>query len=271
MAAGAQGARISYGKGRFLTGQFDTVWMPPRVTRRFPILYLPSGPDVANVGIARTLNPGQHALFTALSRGGAVVVVCDWDIGAAGHYGSSFGAPLIATHIETVRNTIASLAASLGVSGVSLLDTSQVVLSGGSQGACDCYRAAHTNPTRVKAIGTWASGIDLPGYYTGTYRWPSDAGTANRTTIAACYGITYPTPLPSDADPYANASSVTCPWLLAYSDGDATTPTSSALAMAAALPDGKAIRVSTADPHADVQAGSAAMGGLAAWLLDQAS
>lgn len=271
MAGRAVGS-VSYGRGRFIAGQNDTVWLPPRITRRRPILYLPPGVELAWSGIDGGTYPGANALLGSLCAGGAVVVVLDWDIGTPGFYGSSWGAPQIRTNIETVRQAIVAVAGSLGAD-TSLLDAGTVVLAGGSQGACDCFGYAADQPTRAEAIGLWAPAIDLTGLYSGVYTrfGTSDAGTANQAAIAADWGATPPAALPASADPYDNAASVACPVLMAYSDGDATALPAATTAMAAALPDGQAIRVSTTTPHADAQAGDAARGGLAAWLLDRAT
>lgn len=271
MSWGARSGALSYGKGRFLTGQGDAVWLPPKLTRRYPILYMPPGFDIATSGIDPVAMPGENKLLGALRRAGAIVAVCDWDIGSgATPYGSSWGAPLIRTYIDTVRTGLPAVAASLGLGNASLLDVSKVVMVAGSQGAADCYSYAAANPTRVQAIGTWAGVTDLTGFYTGTYRWGGDNGTASQAAIAACWGVTPPAALPASADPYDNAAAVTCPVLLTYSDGDTTVTAASQKAMAAALPNGQAVAISASDTHGDTEAGDAAST-LASWALRQAA
>jgi len=271
MGWGARSGALSYGKARFLTGQADAVWLPAKLTRRYPVLYMPPGVDVATAGVDPVAMPGENKLLGALRQAGALVVTCDWDIGSgATPYGSSWGAPLIRTYIDTVRTGLPTVVATLGLANASLLDVSKIVMVAGSQGAVDCYSYAAANPSRVKAIGTWAGVTDLTGFYSGTYRWGGDAATGNQAAIAACWAVTPPAALPASADPYDNAAAVTCPVLLTYSDGDATVTAASQKAMAAALPNGQAVSISATDAHGDTEAGDA-VGTLASWVLGQAA
>lgn len=270
MGFGPPSGWASFGKARLLTGQGDALWIPDRVTRKHPILYFPSGPGVSDDGVNTITEPGMHAFLTALRDGGAVVVICDWD-GDLGDYGHAWGNSVVRGDAETVRTSLVALLTAKGCPDLDLLDVTQIVLSGASQGAFDAFGYAINQPTKVKAIGTWAAATDLQGFYTGTYRWGGNSGTALRNSIAGAYGITYPTALPAWADPYDNAASVTCPVLMAYSTADLTTTEAAHLAMEAALPDGEALIVSRSAPHSDLIAAAATSGGLARWLLDQAT
>jgi pimeloyl-ACP methyl ester carboxylesterase len=270
MGWGPPSGSVSLGKDRLLTGQSDALWIPKRVTRRYPILYFPPGADVATVGIDPIAEPGERAFLAALRNAGAVVVACDWD-GGTTDYGHAWGNPKVRADAETVRGLLATVLAAAGCPDLGFLDTSKIVAASGSQGAFDAFGYAEDQPSRVRAIGAWAGATDLQGFRSGTYRWGGNGGSANRSSIDLAWGVTYPAALPATADPYDNASSITCPVMLAYSDADATVTPASQAAMAAALPNGKTIRTSTTSPHGDAEALDATSGGLVDWLLQQAA
>jgi pimeloyl-ACP methyl ester carboxylesterase len=257
----------SYGRARFLAGQDDVLWIPAVITRPYPIFYMPSGNSLALAG-ATPLEPGVNALLAACAAAGAVVVVCDWDMGSP-NYGASWGAPPITARMEEVRTELPGVLAALGAD-VSRLDNSKIVLSGGSQGACDCSKYARDFPERTQAIGTWAAAIDLDGFYANAPRWGGGNGGVSTPVIGACWNVVPPAPLPAEADPYNNAGDVECPWLLAYSDGDTVCTPAAHLAMAAALPNGTAVKVSDTAPHTD-EAALASVAALGSFLIRQAA
>lgn len=268
MLGGLKLGTRSAGKGRLITSQGDAIWIPPRITRRYPIFYLPPGVSTAASGRDPIFEPGAHIFFRALAAGGAVVVITDWDIGTPGFYTSSWGAPQIVVNIETARTGLAAAIHAAGAD-VGILDTSELVFAGGSQGACDIFSYGQAHPDKTRAAGTWAGALDLLGYYDGVARWTSDVAAQVQPAVRACWANNRAAA--AAADPYNHAAAFTAPWMLAYSAGDASASPEMTAALASVLPDVDTVRVSLTTPHADAIAGDATRAGLPAWLLDKAT
>lgn len=256
----------SLGTSRVISGQGDCIWFPRVLTRRYAIVWGPPGADTSSAGIDPATEPGQFALLRALVDAGALVICCDWD-------GHAFGNDTVVTHLETFRSTLLSaIPAAVGMNGA-ILDTSKLVLAGFSQGATDHYRYAETNPTRTRAVASLAGVSDLTGFYSGTYRWGSDAGTANQAQIATAWGVTAPAALPARADPYDNAAAMAAvPTWIGYSTADTTVTPAQCQAMAAAIGSAAStVQVSNTSTHGDTEASDALTAGVAGWLLQMAA
>lgn len=260
----------SFGLGRFIPGQWDTLWIPRRITQKRVIYYSPPGADLAWAGLIPSYEPGLNALLTALVDVGFLVITGDMDYTAWGHDG-------LLTEWETFRTTgLPALLATLN--GGSVVDTSKIIVGGHSQGVVDANRYAQTYPTHTKAVFNLPGAYDVQGIWTGIYRWPSDVAGADlvglQAAIAGAWGLTWGVdPLPARADPYNNAAlQAAIPTYVSYSVGDTTTGVAEQKAFAAAVgPMATLKKISDTTVHSDAEALDGLNAGLVSWLLNQAA
>lgn len=123
------------------------------------------------------------------------------------------------------------------------LNTSRILVLGVSMGAGGAARYSILNPTIVAGV------IGIIPAFNFVYEW--DNVPAVRASLGAAWGVTYPTPLPADADNLANAAAaVDIPLLAAYSTADTTVPAAGVEAYADAVGGTKQI-ISTTLNHSD--------------------
>lgn len=123
------------------------------------------------------------------------------------------------------------------------LDTAKILLLGVSMGAGGAARYSILNPTTVAGV------VGIIPAFNYAYEW--DNVPAIRASLGAAWGVTYPTPLPSDADNLANsAAAVGIPLLAGYSTADTTVPPTGVEEYVDAV-DGTKLVLSTTVNHSD--------------------
>ena len=197
---------MSYGNARFSAGQKDVICMPRKVLRKYIIVVTHGYTGDSSQMLTFTI-PGLWSLINKLCAAGAVCVASDF-------HGDNWGNDASVTDIENIRLAAATYGCS----------TSKVVLFGGSMGGATIYSYMRDHGDRVSGASLVAPTTALNDYYANpdsTLGNPDIAIATQKTSIATAWGTTSPNPLPSKADPLANAATIAAwgiPHTVYYSD-----------------------------------------------------
>ena len=187
----------STGRGRYVDGEWDTVFVP-RWRRRSPLVVYchPSGGDGRRVADPQT---SEHRLLAGLASHGFAVVAADLG-GASATWANDLAVARIEQVIGYAR-------------GRRFVRGDDVRLIGNSMGAADMLAYVQRGATSVSAVVAIA-----PVWEVARLR---ELGADDlRTNIDAAWGVEWPAALPAGADPAGFLRSIEVPRLLAFYASD---------------------------------------------------
>lgn len=226
---GGFGASLS--AGRVQSGEYDQIILP-RVQRpnRYPVVLCHGAQGSTLNATQPAALPGQFTLAEALWATGVSGINADW--GGA----STWGNDTTVTRVEAGRVLMGSYGC----------DNSKVVLVGISMGFLTAMSYARAHPTRVAGLVGVVPVTNPVDIY-------SNNRNGFRTEIGTAWGVTYPTPLPTRANPSDAANlAITAglPCRLYYSTADTICLPSLLDSFASALPATKVV-IDTSAGHTD--------------------
>lgn len=231
--------------GRIRAAEIDYLWLPDEPYSGYPVIYLHGAGTL-------TKDASTSAAFWATASLTGTLAFQDIPVMAGWMGGDTMANDLAMTCIENTRLYLDALPG---------IDASKVHLAGTSMGGGMAIRYAGLNPTKVASVYGMIPYSNPQGVYA------EDRG-GFRATSAAAWGVTYPTPLPAQADfvnthaPVIKAANI--PVRLLYSTTDVLATPSDVTTLATAL-NITAEPVDTANGHTEQSIWNFGNMGAGAW------
>lgn len=216
--------------GRAEVGQFDAMFQPRVVdTGTAPIVACHGANAQWHQWMSQGF-PRMHQLLVEAANGGVPSVAAM--VGGA----ATFGNP---TSVAAVGTDLTAVAAATGSSA------EKVHLVGASMGAAVACEYAIANPTNIATMTLLIPLVDIVGLY------ESNTG-GFRAQIGTAWGVTYPTPLPADADILAQAATLSgIPIRLYYAPDDPLIDPADVVAFTAAVGPSASATATQGGGHTD--------------------
>jgi pimeloyl-ACP methyl ester carboxylesterase len=244
------GYSVSCTLGKATAGEKDAIFTPrvPRRGSRGVLLCHGAGYGVDEWYDLAT-NPASVAIAAALASAGLTCLASDF---GQGTWGNATGVARLdagATYLKTLPNVAQD----------------KVLILGVSMGNQNAVQYAINHPTNVAAV------VGIMGVSSVNDFYVNNRGTG-RTGIENAWGVTYPTPLPAQADTSLNNNwlpAVGIPYRNYHSTADTTVPAVTVDDLAAKL-GGESVVVSTTLDHSDALVASVPIPDLIAFLTSHA-